>query len=146
MFCQHQISQMKKHWQMRRRAGEKNAEIHLSELAPLIIGSGATLMVILCHDEAVNLPLLNEVFDLKQKAFSHARPVFSYCSCRQLLINLFSHHMTAAQCVWPVIIGWSNKWWQHLDIIALINSRQRPHSLWKVGDPSGAKIEGKVFY
>ena len=94
-------------------SGGKNAEIHLSELAPLIIGSGATLMVILCHDEAVNLPLLNEVFDLKQKAFSHARPVFSYCSCRQLLINLFSHHMAgAAQCVWPaIIIGWSNKWW-----------------------------------
>mgnify|MGYP007022687975 CR=1 FL=1 len=63
----------------RRRRRGKNAEIHLSELAPLIIGSGATLMVILCHDEAVNLPLLNEVFDLKQKAFSHARAVFSHC-------------------------------------------------------------------
>ena len=46
-------------------------------------------MVILCHDEAVNLPTLNEVFDLKQKAFSHARAVFSHSVIFQL-INLFS--------------------------------------------------------
>ena len=38
----------------------------------------ATLMVILCHDVAVNCARLNEVFDLKQKAFSHARAVFSH--------------------------------------------------------------------
>ena len=37
----------------------------------------ATLMVILCHDVAVNCARLNEVFDLKQKAFSHARAVVS---------------------------------------------------------------------
>ena len=44
-------------------------------------------MVILCHDGAVNLPPLNEVFDLKQKAFSHARAVVSHC--RHPLLDKF---------------------------------------------------------
>lgn len=49
-----------------------------------------TEMVILCRTTlVVNSMVFNEVFDLKQKAFSHARAVFSYC-CRHPLINLFS--------------------------------------------------------
>ena len=66
-------------WQMRRRR-QKNAEIHLSELAPLIIEERSHFDGDFMPRRGRKFAWLNEVFDLKQKAFSHASPVFSYCS------------------------------------------------------------------
>ena len=73
-------------------------KIHLSALAPLIIETEATLMVILCHDVAVNCARLNEVFDLKQKAFSHARAVFSHC--RHPSLDKFVQHVCGHEIRW----------------------------------------------
>ena len=66
-------------WQMRRQR-QKNAEIHLSELAPLIIEERSHFDGDFMPRRGRKFAWLNEVFDLKQKAFSHASPVFSYCS------------------------------------------------------------------